>query len=273
MINNETIRVKDMYNYYDTKVSNSITAYKLSLEKLYASKTYFLGNLELCKEYIQHFTSIDYNGIAKLKNTIPNQYYNNNPIFKDLADKSKNLISFIVEINKRIEKEEKLLKEEELKKTTAKVYKRTIEVFNKNIANEILKGYTFQLSHRLANIRIKKHVRTEKSRKRIDWDASNKLKKSIIEQGLTPFKVTEYDSMKRPTADNGGVKWHVYHESLYSYTWHWNKILCKVFNSRMYRFRPTVNSNTGEGKYSLGNANRLQKLVKEDSELLKNYTT
>lgn len=273
MINNETIRVKDMYNYYDTKIINNISAYKLSLENLNSSKDYFLANLELCKEYIQKFTSIDWNGISKLKNTIPNQYYNNNPIFKDLADKTKTLISFIVEINKRIEKEEKLLEKELSKKTTSKTYKRTIEVFNKAIANEILKGYTFQLSHRLANIRIKKHIRTEKSRKRIDWDASNKLKKSILEQGLVPFKVTEYDSMKRPVTDNGGVKWHVYHESLYSFTWHWNKKLCKVFNSRMYRFRPTVNSNTKEGKYNLGNANRLQQLVKEDSELLKNYTT
>jgi len=217
--------------------------YKESIANLNASKAYFLGNLETCKEYIQKFTKIDWNNISKLTTTIPNQYYNTNPIFSDLYEKTKNLIFFISETNKKIEKEEKLLKEELLKQTTAKVYKRTIEVFNKAIANEILKGYTFQLSHRLANIRIKKHLRTEKSKKRIDWAASNKLKQSIIEQGLIPFKVMEYDSMKRPIADNGGVKWFVYHEAEHSYTWYWQKELCKVYNSRLYRFRPSVFGN------------------------------
>lgn len=273
MINSDTITIKDMYNLYNRNIIDSISMYEEDLKNLKKSKDYFLGNLELCENYIKIYTQINYDEIINLKNTIPYNYYNNLPIFEKETEKTKNLIFFIVETNKKIEKCELLLKKELTKKIDYKSYKKTIELFNKKISFEILKGYELNMGHGLSRIRIKKHIRNEKSKKRIDWDASNRFKKDLLAKGLLPYKVLTYDENKKPIENNGGVMWFVYHEQENSYSWYWRKALSRVTNNSIYKFRPTVNSNTKEGKYELGNANKLQKLVKENSEILKNYLT
>lgn len=265
----EIVRVKDMYNYYCKDINSSIFALEKDINSFTKTKEYILGNLELCKDYIDKFTKISFEKIKDLDKQIPDHYFGTSIIFASYAEKAKYFVSLIAEINKKLNKSIKDLKAYKCKLLDWKTFKNCLELINKKISNEILKGYSFNFGSGISKIRIKKHFTTEKSKKRIDWKASLKLKEELIAQGKLPFQVTEYDSSKRPITDNGGEKWFIYHSHAVTYSWHWEKYLCKILNKRLYSFRPTVNSNTKGGKYELGNANKLHLLVKEESEQLK----
>lgn len=267
-----------MYYLYNTEITNRIGGIKELISKYETSKNYLLGNLEICKDYITKYTKVDFDNLKNLTTPIPQFYLGGSPLLKEYADKAFNLINILVQTNVFIKKEKANLEAEQKKLVTEQVYKKTIELFNKKISREILKGYTFRVGNRISNIRIKKQTITERSKKRIDWKASLEFKESLILRGETPYKVLEYDEMKRPIKDNGGVKWFVYHTpnvdgngQIYDYIWYWEKQNCKILNVKIYKFRPTVNSNTVGGKYELGNANKLKQLQKENSELLKYF--
>jgi len=275
---NEIIRSKDMYYLYNTELCEKIGNIKELITKYENTKSYLLANLEICKDYITKFTKVDFDNLKNLHTPIPQLYLGGNPLLKEYADKSYSLISLLVQTNIFLKKEKANLVLEESKVITEQVYKKTIESFNKKISREILKGYTFRVGNRISNIRIKRQTITERSKKRIDWKASLAFKKQLILRGETPYKVLEYDEMKRPIKDNGGVKWFVYHTpnvdgngQIYDYIWYWEKQNCKILNVKIYKFRPTVNSNTVGGKYELGNANKLKQLQKENSEILKYF--
>lgn len=268
---NEIIRVKEMYHLYNSEISENIKGSKEAINNLEQTKTYLLGNIESCKDFIKIYTKVDFNKIKDLYNPLPKFYFSSHPSLTEYSDRSYNLISLIIQTNILLNKEKNILRIEESKQIDFTAYKKIIEIFNKKISKEILKGYSFRMGNRLANIRIKKQILTENSKKRIDWKESKALRDDFISKGILPYKVMEYDSMKRPLVDNGGEKWFVYHNQPIDYIWYWEKQNCKILNVKIFKFRPTVNSNTVGGKYELGNANKLKQLQKEDSEVLRYF--
>lgn len=266
----EIIKIKDMHYLYNSVLNQEIRRGLEQVKKLEATRNYLIGNIEICKPYLVQCTKVDFEGLKTLTQPIPEYYFLGASSLEDFANKSYSIASLLIQTNSLINKEKKEIEKNQSKIIDLKTYRIIIELFNKKISREILKGYTFRMGNQLSNIRIRKRIFTEKSRKRIDWEKSNIFKKELILEGKLPFKVIEYDEMKRPITNNGGIKWHIYYTGD-DYLWYWEKQNCKVLNERIYRFRPTVNSNTMGGKYELGNGNKLKKLQRENSEYLKYF--
>lgn len=267
------VGVSEMFDEY--KKSNIESRKALNGEILGYKNTqnYLLEKLVPYKHYIDNFTNIEYESIAKLSKPIP---YKNIQSITGIGgldlDTLRRTVNGIVEINSELNKSETSLAKFEKCDISKDIFKEVIYRFNTKVSDEILyKGYTFRPGFGLSSTRIKKIKTDLRIRKRINWDESLKYKAQLIAEGKLPFKVLEWDSERRPIKDNGGEKWFVYFEGDFDYLWNWNKKKANALNTPYYKFRPTIYNNTKKGG-KLGNINKLKQLVKIDSELLKNYS-
>lgn len=135
------------------------------------------------------------------------------------------------------------------------IYKYVIKTFNKRIVEKILEGYKFNLGANLGFIAIKRLKRNH-NRLSINWGASKKLKKEIIERGGIPYN--------KETAPDG-EKWFVYYTDDYKHLWFWKRSWCTVKNKSFYAFRPT----TGKS----GNIKKLVKYIKDNPFVVTKYMT
>lgn len=252
---------------------------KKEIESYEKSKKYILEKLKIYKHYIENFTNIIYREIENLERIIPEKslVYLVNIAGIDVHILRRN-INIVVEINKSLNKLEKRLQEVNENIVGYQVYKEIIYKFNGKLSEQIIsKGYRFELGYSLGYITIKKvncmynKNGSLRTKKRVDWGESNKLKKRIIEDGNLPYKVLNRDENGKIVEDNGGLKYILYHEKEWDYLWHWYKADCKVLNSPYFRFRPTIYDNTTrDGK--TGNVNKLKQLVMTNSPLLTNFS-
>lgn len=265
------IGTSEIYNEFSNSIYENRVAVTNDINNYEKTKEYFLSKLVPFKHYIHNFTNIDYDSIAELTQHIPSKSIKS---FTNLAglnlDILKATISGIVEVNKSLIKMRKELESINDSEMDKDLFKEIIYRFNTKISDEILKGYIFRPGHGIGNIRIKK-VRTDnRKKKRVNWNESNKLKAKIIAEGGLPFKVTERDAEGKPIANNGGVKWLVYFDTLVDYLWHWGKKTANSLNVPYYKFSPTQYNNTKNGG-KLGNINRLKQMVTNNSPLLNNF--
>jgi hypothetical protein len=265
------IGTTEIYNQFSNSIYESRIAVTNDIDHYEKTREYFLSKLVPFKHYIHNFTNIDYDSLPNLTQHIPSKCVRS---FANLAGLNlevlKATISGIVEVNKaliKMRKELDIINKSEMDKD---LFKEIIYRFNTKVSDEILKGYVFRPGFGIGNTRIKK-VRTDnRKKKRVNWNESNKAKAKIIAEGNIPFKVTERDEDGKPTANNGGIKWLVYFDTLFDYLWHWGKKTATSLNVPYYKFRPTKYNNTSkDGK--LGNINKLKQMVTNDSPLLNNF--
>jgi hypothetical protein len=109
-------------------------------------------------------------------------------------------------------------------------FKYILSLYNKKVADRLLKGDIVNLGNRVGKLRIKKVAR-DFNKKTVDWNSTNQLKA----QGINKL---------------------VFFTDEYWYRWAWEKKSCQIPNKSVYKFRPTG----GEG----GNRKRLTRLLKSD---------
>lgn len=262
------IGMQEMFNLHINDIETSFSALKESKESYLKTKKYLLEAIEPCKYYIENLTKVDYSKIHEASRIIPEAYY---PIivgFEDYRSKSMRFVNAIIEVNRRLDKTISDLNKIEKYRIDYLTYQKIVGSFNEQIGEAILNGYVFQMGLWLSHHRIKKHVKKATTSLKIDWFESKKKKEELIAQGKTPYKVLEYDNKKRPIRNNGGEKWFVYFNNPIDYTFYWAKRFCKITNHGIYQFKPTINSNN-KGKPGL--INKLKRMVKEDSYILKYF--
>lgn len=133
-------------------------------------------------------------------------------------------------------------------------------VFNKKVVKAIIEGEKFNLGNRLGHLLIKKISRYTSS---IDWGASNKNKKELIEQGVT-VRTKEYPD---------GKNWFVYRQTPFYLRWSWNKVfriknIPMIRNQKVYAFYATPNP---ADRTKLGAKGKLAKANHENQFLHMRY--
>lgn len=261
----------EIYEKYIENINNSISSLDEEIKNYSISKEYLLGKIKIFEHYIRNFSNIKYDDIKDLDRFLPEKSvtFNESNIGLDL-EILRVTINNITDINKSINRCKKQIETLQSNYIDKEKFKEVIHQFNTKISDEIVfKGYCFELGFRLGWIKIKKLDVSLRKKKKIDWGKSNKRKAEIIAEGKLPFKAF-YDEHLNLVGDNGGEKWHIYHENKYDCLWHWAKKHANAENVPYYKFRPTRYNNSSNGG-GLGNVNKLKALVTGNSELLKNY--
>ena len=251
-----------------------------SIKDYNKTKEYLLEKLKVYEHYIINFTNINYANINDLDRLISEKSLIH---LVDIAgvdiNSIRRTINIIVTINKDLNKIEEKLQAIKDNYITEDLFKEVLYKFNNKISDEIVyKGYTFKLGGGLGFIRIKKvnaiynRDGSLRTKKRINWGESNKLKAELIKEGKIPYQVLTRDEEGKILTHNGGENWFIYHSNDFDYLWNWNKNRCATLNSAYYKFKPTIyNNNTKDGN-KLGNINKLKQLVTANSPLLSNFS-
>ena len=79
------------------------------------------------------------------------------------------------------------------------VFRMLCSEFNMDIIDHILEGYMFNMGNQLSNISVKRVIR-DNAKPTIDWGASNKYKKELLDQGE--------DLYNKETGQ--GTKWYIF---------------------------------------------------------------
>ena len=98
---------------------------------------------------------------------------------------------------------------------------------NREIGNSIVRGDAYNFGQGLSRLGISYVLRSPNSKPIMDWGASNKLKKQLIEEGHT---------VKTAETPNG-IKWLLFRTDAGYCFWKWLKRESFVPNKKMYRFR------------------------------------
>lgn len=124
------------------------------------------------------------------------------------------------------------------------MYREVMDRICKKASNQIISGALFNLQNNLGYIRIKK-IKRNYTKPIPDWGASNKLKSSLILNGVVPKDQTHPE----------GENWIVFFTDPWYLRWAWVKAgVCRVKNQTVYAFRPTAN------RSKTANDNSLEKL-------------
>lgn len=267
-----------IYREYLAKLNNRKADLVIEKENYNKSKDYLFSKIEEYKHYIDNFTNLVFKDLKELDRLVAEKSLIHLVNIQGLdVNTLRRTINVIVVINKSLCKIEEELKIIENSLISNKIFKIIIYSFNDKISDEIVNtGYALRLGSGLGLIRIKKvdaiHNKdgSLRTKKRINWNESNKKKAEIIERGGIPYQVLTRGEDRKILTHNDGEDWFVYFNNRYDYLWHWNKNRCLVLNSPYYKFRPTIYNNTSkDGK--LGNVNKLKQLVTSNSPLLNNF--
>jgi len=139
----------------------------------------------------------------------------------------KDLVKYIIEINKKIYKLDSELAYYKNLNVEYKIHKYIIDTFNLNMRTTILEGYTFNIGKGLSSIRVQRKKRTKAN---INWEESNKKKKEILERGGIPFNKT--------TAPDG-EHWRVVFTTDEECWIFWNKAKARAESKTGYTFIPS----------------------------------
>mgnify|MGYP006430374105 CR=1 FL=1 len=114
-----------------------------------------------------------------------------------------------------------------------KIYTKIINRCNSDIINHLLKGEQVYFPKKLSYLQVKRTTRNF-NKPAVDWNASNKLKQQLLDEGKQL-----YDD-----ETGKGHKWIVYYtDNDYCFVY-WNRFYCNIPNKTVYKFVPT-RSNKG----------------------------
>jgi len=143
----------------------------------------------------------------------------------------KELVKYIIELNKKVYRLDLDLKHYNNINVEYKIHKHIIDMFNLQIRESILEGYTFHLGKGLSHIRVQRKKRTKAN---INWEESNKKKNEILARGGIPFNKT--------TAPDG-EQWRVIFTTDEECWIYWNKGKVKADSCTGYAFVPSNGKN------------------------------
>jgi hypothetical protein len=242
--------IKDFWDFYYTQTKKEIEKVKSDIISYQCGKEAALKHLQKYKTFIKDFCSHSFvecelNDSLKFHDTLSftssltfsNDHFSADVIVRDL-------VKTIGVCNNNINKLSSKYEELRPLDISYKLFTFIIRSFNKEIIEEIIKGYVFYMGSGLGNICIKKVGIDKRVKKSVNWGESNKNKQRIIDNGGIP-----YDKGEHPE----GEKWLVFYDQPYSYWFKWNKDKTALANKSLYAFAPT------RGKYS--NIAKLHKAI------------
>lgn len=106
-------------------------------------------------------------------------------------------------------------------------------IFNREVSNNILRGYVYSFGQGLSQLCINYVKRSPNSKPCIDWGESNKLKKRLSELG---YAVKTKDNPE-------GAKWLLFRTDDGYCFWNWIKKRANTHNRKMYKFRAIATNN------------------------------
>lgn len=174
------------------------------------SKTF----IENYKEYIQKETTVDYNDLLKnpslsITGSLRERFFtvNKELLTKDaflfyLKNYSKNL--------KKYNNHKDYIKSLNSQLVSYKAYSLVIKKFNLKISKEIIeRQYIFKLGYKLGNLLILRNISSKPS---INWFASNKIKKQLLDSNKIPFKKEDQLQAEKEGRVYEGVEWLIKHD-------------------------------------------------------------
>lgn len=268
------INTSDIYKRYSSKIELELSSLRQEKANLENSKEYVLKNLETYKDFIESFCTIRLDEIDKvtlsyfnrtiLQKKYEDHYSKENLI--ELETKVKRLVNAFVAIKKRLSEIDYRTLELKNFSVDSSVFNNVIGSFNKNIIDEILRGYSFNFGYSISYIKILGVDVSKRKKKKVDWGNSNKNKKEIISRGGIPYEVLERDKEGKILLDNSGEHWMVYHNKSIEYLWHWAKGRAPFQNKYFYKFKPTYC-----GAANNGSVQKLRKIERETPENLRYF--
>lgn len=138
----------------------------------------------------------------------------------------------IVAYNKRIQQ----IDFEKIKLVNPQVFNFVIKKFNRDMIDEVLRGYTFNMKD-IGTLRL---INKTRGGINIDWEASNKLRKRLIDNGETPYRVL--DRLEDGTIiTNGGIKWLIPFNSPKHHWFQWRKDLAIMYKDEDFKLMKWYN--------------------------------
>lgn len=225
--------IQDMYKTYQRKFGKD---YEAQVEKE-------VSRLEASSNYLYtRLASFNIKGRIILTNWntfIENVEYQANHfnLEKEIKEKIYKITNTLIAVNKLYRRKLNSLVEIKKNKVTEVIFKDIIYTFNQIlIKDELLKGEIFRVPN-LGLIAVVRKTRSEK-KKVINWNASNKYKQQLIEEGKLPREYTR-DNKGNIISDNGGVDWLITFSEPYSYWLFWNRFKKLGFqNASLYSLVP-----------------------------------
>lgn len=216
------ITINTMYEVYTSNLNFKVIELQKRLETN-TNRVQGLSNvLEKYREDINAYCSVKLDDILKVK-TLTNLKAIKFPTYGIYSDGRKlNVKALLMYIKKYIEANKDLstlttnITRYKKEIISFKLYKRIISSFNLKIIDKIINNnYLFKLVPSFGGISV---IRNHSKKKSVNWGASQKNKKAIIERGGIPY--LKEDSIG--VEDYKGEQWLVYHPSPNFYL-HWHK--------------------------------------------------
>jgi len=237
-----TVTTKDYCNAYNDKTKIRIIELKSKVKTFTKIKKLVVTTIEYNNKSLKQYFGVEVKDVidavvcnlSSLESKIP--FY---ILPLDGLSKPELLVEVekLAGLNKKLDNLNNQITKEETNLISYKLYKFIISTFNKELVNEIIKGYEFNAGYGISTIRIQKKKR-DLTRDVINWGASLKRKREIIAEGKVPYAVIERDAQRLITKDNGGVPYFIYMVDDYSYWWYWNKKNSNLPNELVYSFSP-----------------------------------
>lgn len=250
--------LSDIYKFYVESNSYKKTESKDEIKELKRYKKEVITRnekhtklLKLSNPSIEDkYEDLDFVPIPLIKGTLSLKNYNIEQFNKNYEE--------IVIYNKRIQE----LDYEKVKLVNPQIFNFVIKKFNRDIIDEVLRGYTFNMKE-VGTLRL---INKNRAGINIDWEASNKLRKRLIDNGETPYRVL--DRLEDGTViTNGGVKWLIPFNSPKHHWFYWRKDLASMYKDPDYRLMRKYNLLVGN--YKTGIVRRLAVLKKDKYAELK----
>lgn len=232
------------YEIYASDLKIEIDEAKSKLDSYRKTRTYFVGQLKAYKDTIHKYCDLTFEEIidstlAKVLEQYDMCMYSLTGGIQLSRDEAVRITTGIIEANRLIWRAEEAVKKLQERLVDKKSYKLFLRTLNELLKQAIIyKGYEFNFTGHASSIfvqRKKRYIRDDKAEglttvhnnAPIDWGASNKKKKEILDRGGVPRK-----------GDNGGEDWLTTFTDDYGYWISWDKKKCHLPNKGLYSFEP-----------------------------------
>lgn len=217
--------INDCYNHFISKAEEDKAAYEKELLELETNINYLHSILNNEKIDLKNKFNINLDDYVEFKNKIYNNnddLYNKAVKFIKLLDDDYNIKALFTLIKycnalKKIDVCKKAIINCDRRKTVKfDVYKRLLRDYYHKVNEKVLSGKGVRFSNGLG-IFVINYEKTDNwnSRKTIDFQATNRAKKALLEKGLKPYDKQEADDYRRAGITYDGVECTVYKESNY----------------------------------------------------------
>ncbi len=222
MINNP-----ELYGFYKHLVDSSQTEIDKELKE---AKNEYKDSLLKFKQvdyFINHFSDKKFEDVLKSETFLSFSFSVTNDIARKKTSDDVNIAyKRYFKAKQELNRVEQVIKEHKMPKVSVNIYNYIITNFNKKMITHLIED-----SHCIDMVNVGKVeiIRKYRDRPVPDWEASNKKKAELIEQGRLPLKTIGEDDEGNPVT-NGGEAWHIYYEKGWYPYFKWNQKSKKIKN-------------------------------------------